>query len=254
MDDTNREAIATSLTAYDVRIFPFLPYLLQDLWELGSNPREITRLFQHSAHLNECTSVLDLGCGKGAVSIALAKQIGCSVVGIDLMELFIEEARRQARVHGVEKLCTFSVADIVNAVTTQRGYDAVVYGAVGDVFPNKQELLSHLKTVVRPDGFILIDDAVVREQNHADCLTQLEWERVINQAGLRIVETIFTSPEEMAISNRSNQQAIEQRAHELTMQHPEKADLFAQYVYDQQKECDDLESWMQGVTWLLQIV
>jgi hypothetical protein len=37
MDDTNREAIATSLTAYDVRIFPFLPYLLQDLWELGSN-------------------------------------------------------------------------------------------------------------------------------------------------------------------------------------------------------------------------
>lgn len=35
------EKLAKSLTAESTELIPYLPYLLQDLWELGSSPKDI---------------------------------------------------------------------------------------------------------------------------------------------------------------------------------------------------------------------
>ncbi|MGE5494631.1 MAG: hypothetical protein ACM3S4_04950 [Burkholderiales bacterium] len=41
MKSDMREKVAKSLTAESTALLPYLPYLLQDLWELGSSPDEI---------------------------------------------------------------------------------------------------------------------------------------------------------------------------------------------------------------------
>ncbi|MEW5920035.1 MAG: class I SAM-dependent methyltransferase [Bacillota bacterium] len=46
--------------------------------------------------------VLDLACGKGAVSVKLAQAFGCRVHGIDAVKAFIEEANRWAKKYNVE--------------------------------------------------------------------------------------------------------------------------------------------------------
>ncbi len=130
------EKLAKSLTAESVELIPYLPYLLQDLWELGSSPKDMVHLISKNIIISEKTKVLDLACGKGAVSIKLAKELGCQVKGIDIMQDFIENAKKKAREFKVETLCEFIVGDINQYVEVEKGYDIVILGAVGEVLGN----------------------------------------------------------------------------------------------------------------------
>ncbi|HNT04445.1 MAG TPA: class I SAM-dependent methyltransferase, partial [Bacillota bacterium] len=77
------EKLAKSLTGETTELIPYLPYLLQDLWELGSDPKEIIKLIRKNIRKVKDLKILDLACGKGAVSVKLAKELGCHVQGID---------------------------------------------------------------------------------------------------------------------------------------------------------------------------
>jgi len=60
----------------DPRIYPYLPFLLQDLWELGTPVETIIKLIKnHKDYLQGKVHVLDLGCSKGAVPVNLARQL-----------------------------------------------------------------------------------------------------------------------------------------------------------------------------------
>lgn len=135
---TVEEKLAKSLTAESIELIPYLPYLLQDLWELGSSPRDILDLITEHIQVSKETRVLDLACGKGAVSVNLAKELGCMVKGIDLMPEFIAFALDKAQEFGVGELCEFVVGDITKLVETEKGYDLVILGAVGDVLGNSR--------------------------------------------------------------------------------------------------------------------
>jgi len=63
---TVEEKLAKSLTAESVELIPYLPYLLQDLWELGSSPKDILEMITKHIPVSKETKVLDLACGKGA--------------------------------------------------------------------------------------------------------------------------------------------------------------------------------------------
>lgn len=75
-------AVADSLQV-EKRLLPHLPYLLQDLWALGCAVDRIIDLVG-SLGLAAGSRALDLGCGKGAVAVRLASELGLEVVGIDL--------------------------------------------------------------------------------------------------------------------------------------------------------------------------
>jgi 2-polyprenyl-3-methyl-5-hydroxy-6-metoxy-1,4-benzoquinol methylase len=79
------EKLAQSLTAETTELLPYLPYLLQDLWELGSVPMDMVELISGNVGVSPRTKILDLACGKGAVSVRLAEEYGCSVKGIDII-------------------------------------------------------------------------------------------------------------------------------------------------------------------------
>jgi ubiquinone/menaquinone biosynthesis C-methylase UbiE len=89
---TLEESVVTAMDGSDKELFPYLPYILQDLWEIGANPDTIIRLIAKYFSKYPDLKVLDLGCGKGAVSINIAKNLGCYCYGIDAVPDFLRKS------------------------------------------------------------------------------------------------------------------------------------------------------------------
>lgn len=254
MKKQTEEKLAKSLTADTADILPYLPYLLQDLWELGSNPADVVRAAKETGAAPGW-NVLDLGCGKGAVSINLAKILGCYTKGVDLMSEFIDYARKKAVEQAVGHLCEFEVGDINEAPQTEKGYDMVILGAVGSAMGAPKETLEKLKCTVKPRGYIIVDDGYLIEgagapRLAADYYTREQWAQAFGKTGLQIISE-KTAGEETQSVNDSNTALIAARAAELALIHPERRALFEEYVISQQQECDDMIDRVASVMWVL---
>ncbi|MDD3537825.1 MAG: methyltransferase domain-containing protein [Eubacteriales bacterium] len=248
---TIEEKLARSLSSEGVDIIPYLPYLLQDLWELGSSPRDMLEMVKRHLKISSGIKVLDLACGKGAVSILLTKELGCRMKGIDIVPEFIAYAEQKALAWGVDKLCTFSTGDITQSVHTETGYDLVILGAVGDVLGNPEETIVLLKKTLKKGGYILIDDAYGNDPGNEDYYNRTQWLRFMENAGVELVDEKPIKKEEITAINQEQQAHIIKRARELKEQRPEDALLFDRYIQSQQSECDELENEITGVTLLL---
>lgn len=237
----------------------YLPYLLQDLWELGSNPDDIVSLLASNIPLSKETQILDLACGKGAVAITITKSLGIKVRGFDLMPEFIKYARQKAKEYSVDTLCRFETGDINETVTTEKNYDCVILGSAGSILGTPQKTLEKLKLTIKPDGYVLIYDVYLLDTAHKEevklkeyrYLTYEQWLNMFRQAGMQLVEAL---PNKRASENASNNKAIIHRARELTREHPEKKAVFEEFVAMQLMGSYDLEKSVAGTTWLLQAV
>lgn len=248
---TIEEKLAKSLTAESTELIPFLPYLLQDLYELGSSPKDMVDLISRNIDVNSNTRVLDLACGKGAVSIAIAKAFGCKVKGIDLMHDFINVACEKAKDENVAEHCAFEVGDINQSVLVEKDYDIVILGAVGDVLGNQGETLIKLALTVKNGGFVLIDDGYERVSSESPYLTADEWREAITRSGYERVDELYVKEEELTEVLEEQKSCLTRRVEELKSQYPDKARLFDGYLVSQFDECDALENEIDGVTMLL---
>ncbi len=248
------EKLAKSLTAESTELIPYLPYLLQDLWELGSSPRDISDMILKHIQVSEKMMVLDLACGKGAVSVHLAKVLGCKVKGVDIIPEFIDFADKKAKEYGVENFCEYKVGDINQAVKVEKDYDIVILGAVGDVLGNPEETIRKLKSTVKNGGHIFIDDVYGNDDFDERYTTKEKWLMFFQNAGVKLLDERFNEEDELKSINDEQQSFIVKRANELKEKHPDKAYLFESYIKSQQAECDELENEISGVTMLLQVI
>jgi cyclopropane fatty-acyl-phospholipid synthase-like methyltransferase len=247
------EKIAKSLTAESVELIPYITYLLQDLWELGSSPKDMLGLIKKNIAVTKETKVLDLACGKGAVSVYIAKELGCKVKGIDIIPEFIDFAVSKAKEFGVNRLCDFIVQDINESVKKEKDYDIVIYGAVGNVLGDWYETISLLKNTVKEGGFIIIDDAYGKNEADDKYLSKDKWLRLLADGGVVLIDEILSTDDELAGINDMQMESIEKRANELKKKFPEKACLFDSYIKSRQAECDEIEEDLMPVTMLLQV-
>ena len=253
------EKLARSLTYETVEILPFLPYLLQDFWELGSEPDQIAELIKKYINISGETEILDLACGKGAVSVKVAQKLGVKVKGIDLIPEFIEYARQKVREFYVDDLCEFLIDDINEAVKTEKDYDCVIYGAVGsDVLGGPAATLNKLKATIKPGGYILMHEAFITDESKREnikyfkdaYITEQQWQALFKEAGLELIATVLGDSSGNPSSD-PGMAAITARANELMDKHPNKKAIFAGYIRSQQKEYDDIDNNLVCVTWVL---
>ena len=248
---TVEEKLAKSLTAESTALIPYLPYLLQDLWELGSSPKDMATLIYNHVNVSIDTKVLDLACGKGAVGISLAKKFGCRVKGIDLMPDFIEEARKKAIEHQVENLCDFSIGDINHSVEIERDYDIVVLGAVGQVLGSQEETLKKLSQTIKKNGYLLLDDGYAKSESEKAYLTKIQWPEIIAESGFQLIADLPIEQSDLSDVIEEQMACLTKRTNELKKRYPEDAHLFDQYLKSQLVECEELENDIIGVTMLL---
>jgi len=251
------ENLARSLTAETVELLPFLPYLLQDLWELGSSPQDMITLIKRHIPLSENSKILDLACGKGAVSVRIAEDLRVNVCGFDLLPEFVEYAEKKSAEFGVDKLCRFTCGDANETVESERDFDCVIFGAAGNILGEPRETLQKLAKTIKSNGFIIIDEGYlpddmtndyVKYQNY-EFLTRGEWLKLFDECGLTLVEELKNVDD---YDFDSDNKFIAARADELIAKHPEKRAIFESYVASQLDECEDLESNITAITWILQ--
>lgn len=239
-------------------LLPHLPELLQDLAELGSSRRVVVDLLR-SVGLPPGSRVLDLGCGKGTVLLALAEEMGFYGLGIDAFLPFIEEAHRTAAARGLAARCQFRCADLRSVVADCSGFDVAMMIAVGNIVGTWTEMIRRLRGCVRPGGFLLIDDAFLAPgteppvpgyegyTDHDNTVRQL------TAHGDTLLKEHIPPREQVARINRANTAAIRRRAEGLARRHPETADLLRAYIHRQEQEAKLAQNRVIDAIWLLQV-
>ena len=235
-------------------LLPYLPEILQDFDALGSDPPRVIELLETQSAADEIRTGLDICCGKGATSIALAKRFGMRIDGIDAIDAFVESARAAAENAGVDQLCRFTTGDLCAAVTRPGSYDLVIFSSVGPILGGITKTVAHLMTPLRSLGWILIEDSVLLPgapvrpgfEAHAELD---DTRRRIENSGAKIVAMYKCGGE--AQGNDADMSRIVRRAAALVARRPDLADPVARYVERQREEYVFLERWTKDVTWLL---
>ena len=96
--------------------------------------------------------VLDIGCGVGGVSRAIAHSTGAMVSGVDLTPDFIETARGLSARVGLDPLTSFQVGSATDLPFHDRFFDAAVMVHVGMNIPDKAAVFKEAARVIRPGG------------------------------------------------------------------------------------------------------
>lgn len=153
--------VACSLEA-PPELLPFLPELLADLDELGSDAEHVAGILRDLA-LPSTACVVDLGCGKGATAIAIASELHLRVLGIDLFEPFVAHATAAATAANVHHLCEFRHGDVRTMVHGLLPSDVAVFAALGDVLGDPAQTMRVVRHYVRPGGYVLVADVFLRD-------------------------------------------------------------------------------------------
>jgi len=118
---------------------------------------------------------LDVACGPGIVSLALAARAG-AVHGVDLTAAMIAVAQREAAAAGLAN-ATFAVGDATALQLPEASFDGAVARFAIHHLPQPSRLFAALARVVRPGGRIVVADHLA-DEDAAGAAWALELERL----------------------------------------------------------------------------
>jgi SAM-dependent methyltransferase len=251
-----KKTVSESLDAEEI-LLPYMSYLLQDLWGLGSSFEQIIKIFESLTFSSGIVNILDLGCGKGAASVNIASKFGYKVTGIDAMHDFLIEANNYAKDYRVENLCDFKEADILNYTNSSHNFDAVILAALGGIFGSMKETIKILRSQVNSGGYIIIDDCYlkndipVNRKGYEHYKNYETTQRELLSAGDKIIIQVSTSEFRRNL-NYEYLNLISSRCGELIEKHREIQSQLENYIHLQKEECDFLNSNVEGMIWVLQ--
>lgn len=103
--------------------------------------------FLEFANIQHMARVLDVGCGTGTISLALAQQ-GATVVGMDASEAYLKGARHRRPHPNI----TYELGDACHMRYPTASFDACVSTLAIDVIPEVDLVASEMRRVTRPGG------------------------------------------------------------------------------------------------------
>lgn len=144
--------------------------------------------------------VLDLACGPGYLTLALAER-AARVVGVDVTDRFLAMARAEARRRGLRNVALVP-GDVERLPFPGGAFDLAVCKFAFHHFEHPRRVLEEMKRVLAPGGRIALMDMIAPEDarkaarqdeieklcdpTHVRALPAAEFERMFADAGLRI--------------------------------------------------------------------
>jgi cyclopropane fatty-acyl-phospholipid synthase-like methyltransferase len=249
MENLTKKEFQNSLDLTSDELESYIPELLKGLWELGSMPEYIIELIGRN-NLGKVKNVIDLGCGKGAVLVKLAKQFEIKAIGIDIVPDFIQEANKYARDCGVFDKVLFRTEDIIETLKKTSKQDIVIYGYDSEILGSLDNTLRQLTNCVKTDGYILLE-FMFADQLTEGMVSDKEMKKIIEQTGYRILDRIDWDREILKQTNLQNTVIIKENVKRLISQYPDKKEIFNEYLQNQIDECEELENGYFCTTLLL---
>jgi len=241
----------------EINLMPFVSELLKDLWALGSIPEYIVKILSALNLESEKIDVLDLGCGKGAVSITLARELGFYVKGVDGCQTFLDTAIQKATEFGVSGLCHFVNEDIFDDIKISKNFDIVIYASLGGILGSFKEIVNALRKTVRPGGYMVIDDGFLKSsqrierKGYSHYRSYKDTRKMLTCYGDKIINEVLTEQETKDI-NVDYLEKIKERAEQIIQKNPTIEESVLSYIRGQEKECEILDKYITGAIWLMQ--
>jgi ubiquinone/menaquinone biosynthesis C-methylase UbiE len=134
------------------------PQYLDDMAELIKQNKQRTYTWMH---IQPGHSVLDVGCGPGIDTIALAKLVGPTghVVGVDVDVAMIAEADRRAEQAGCCAWCRHLQGDATALPLETGTFDSCRSERLFQHVRNPADVLAEMARVTKPGGWVVILDA-----------------------------------------------------------------------------------------------
>jgi ubiquinone/menaquinone biosynthesis C-methylase UbiE len=122
--------------------------------------REEKQLTYMAMHLQPGQRVLDVGCGPGIDTVAVAELIGASgsVDGVDTDLTLVAAAERRASAAGLHDRVHHRVADALALPFAAQTFDAVRGERLFQHLPDPRAALAEMLRVTRPGGWIVVLD------------------------------------------------------------------------------------------------
>lgn len=149
--------------------------------------------------------VLEVACNMGTTAIALAKQYGCHIEGVDLDEHALEKAKENIVNEGLQDLIHVQRANAMKLPFPDSSFDIVVNEAMLTMLPieAKKKAIAEYLRVLKPNGFLLTHDVMLVGENHQQILENMRdainvtvtpltkegWKNLFSECGFRNVET-----------------------------------------------------------------
>jgi arsenite methyltransferase len=153
-DPTDADAVKACCAAvYGVDLATFF---LGESYHPGG--KDLTRRLAEALALQPEESVLDVASGIGTSALLLAADSAVRVLGVDLGDAQVIEARSRAHRAGFGDRVRFEVGDAERLPVESDKFDAVVCECAFCTFPDKTTAAAELARVLRPGGRVGITD------------------------------------------------------------------------------------------------
>ncbi len=162
---------------------------------------DILARIRDAAALTPQARVLDLSCGPGIVTAALAPYAG-AVTALDLTPAMVARAQQRSREAGLSNVyCALGLAEALPFANET--FDVIVNRSALHHFPHPDAALSEMARVLRPSGRLVISDVVssevaeestlhnalevLRDPSHVRMLPRGELIGILQELGLHVV-------------------------------------------------------------------
>jgi len=140
------------------------PDVLAGADEFHIGGREGTIQVASAINIDAEHQLLDVGCGIGGAARFFARSTGASVTGVDLTPEFVGAAIELTNLVGMSGQIDFKVGSATDLPFMDDTFDAVTMLHVGMNIADKDQMMSELARVCRPQGTILIYDVTITKK------------------------------------------------------------------------------------------
>lgn len=102
--------------------------------------------------------VLDIASGRGGPAVLLARELGCSVHGVEISPEFHAVALERAEEAGVADRVSFDCADAASVGFDPESFDAALCLGASFVFGGLVQTIDALEPAVRPGGYVVVGE------------------------------------------------------------------------------------------------
>jgi 27-O-demethylrifamycin SV methyltransferase len=123
--------------------------------------RNLNRLVTENARVTASDLVLDVGCGSGGPACYLAETVGCGVIGIDLGDAQLNQARRLIEAKGLTHRVKFYRQDGTQTSFKSQQFDAVLMMGSASNISSKERLFAECARVSKAGARLILGDGII---------------------------------------------------------------------------------------------